>query len=198
MNNYRPIFVLPILSKLLEKHVHDSLIEYLNSFGLLYSTQSGFRANHSYETALVGMIDNWLTAINNNSMVGVVMIDFRKAFDLVDHNILLKELKHYKISENTLNWFLSYLINRKQSVFVNDTVSEAETILNGVPQGSILGPLLFLHFINDLPFYTMDVQTDLYADDKHCLQRVRHKSTSNRNFNWLLVNLKNGAKAMEW
>ena len=165
LNNYRPISVLPILSKLLEKHVHDSLMEYLNSFGLLHSTQSGFRANHSCETALVGMIDNWLTAINKNSMVGVVMIDFRKAFDLVDHNILLKKLKHYKMSENTLNWFSSYLINRKQRVFVNDTVSEAETILNGVPQGSILGPLLFLLFINDLPLYTGDVQTDLYADD---------------------------------
>ena len=165
INNYRPISILPVLSKLLEKHVHDSLMEFLNCFNLLHTTQSGFRPNHSCETALIGMIDRWLKAINENSMVGVVMVDFKKAFDLVDHNSLLNKLKYYKISDATLKWFSSYLIGRKQKVSINNILSNNETVLNGVPQGSILGPLLFLLFINDLPFYTEEVKTDLYADD---------------------------------
>ena len=164
-NNYRPISVLPVLSKLLEKHVHDSLMFYLSSNNLLHSTQSGFRPNHSCETALLQMTNKCLGAINNNEMVGMVMIDFRKAFDLVDHTLLLKKLKYYKISEETISWFSSYLLKRKQKVFVNNTLSDSEDIICGVPQGSILGPLLFLIFINDLPLNIDNVLTDLYADD---------------------------------
>ena len=164
-NNYRPISVLPVLSKLLEKHVHDSLMFYLSSNNLLHSTQSGFRPNHSCETALLQMTNKCLGAINNNEMVGMVMIDFRKAFDLVDHTLLLKKLKYYKISEETISWFSSYLLKRKQKVFVNNKLSDPEDIICGVPQGSILGPLLFLIFINDLPLNIDNVFTDLYADD---------------------------------
>ena len=93
------------------------------------------------------------------------MVDFRKAFDLVDHTLLLKKLRHYKISDETLLWFSSYLLNRKQKVVINNIESTTENIVCGVPQGTILGPLLFLMFINDLPLYTDNVFTDLYADD---------------------------------
>ena len=113
INNYRLISILPVLYKILEKHFHDALMEFLNCFNLLHATQSGFRPGHCCETALVGMIDRWLRAINEDSMVGVVMVDFKKAFDLVDHNLLLKKLKHYRLSDETLNWFSSYLLGTK-------------------------------------------------------------------------------------
>ena len=85
-------------------------MEFLNSYELLHKTQSGFRPNHSCETALTYMIDSWLKAINDDDMVGVVMVDFKKAFDLVDHNLLINKLKHYRLSDETIKWVSSYLI----------------------------------------------------------------------------------------
>ena len=168
---------MPILSKIIEKHVHDSLIEFLNSFELLHKTQSGFRPNHSRETALTYMIDSWLKAINDDEIVGVVMVDFKKAFDLVDHNLLIDKLKHYRLSDTTIKWCSSYLIGRKQNVSIGNKLSDEERVFNGVPQGSILGPLMFLLFINDLPLYTDNVKTDLYADDT--ILHEKGKSISN-------------------
>ena len=165
INNYRPISILPVLSKVLERHVSDSLTAYLNDNELLHRTQSGFRTNHSCETALNFMTDSWLNAIDQGEMIGVVLVDFKKAFDLVDHNILLTKLKLYGIKNETLLWFKSYLSQRQQQVSINNTRSGFKPISCGVPQGSILGPLLFLLFINDLPLFTSNVLTDMYADD---------------------------------
>ena len=154
-----------VLSKVLEKHVHESLSTFLQQHELLHKTQSGFRAQHSCETALVNLIDLWLNTIDNSKMVGVVLVDFKKAFDLVDHQILTNKLEIYGIKDEALMWFNTYLTNRKQQVAINNSKSDFQHISCGVPQGSILGPLLFLFFINDLPLYTSHVFTDLYADD---------------------------------
>ena len=144
--------------------MHDCLSAYLNENNLLHKTQSGFRSQHSCETALVHMIDSWLNAMDNGQMVGVVLVDFKKAFDLVDHQILLSKLELYGINNEALMWFDTYLAHRRQQVSINDNKSDFETVTCGIPQGSILGPLLFLLFINDLPLY-VNVSADLYADD---------------------------------
>ena len=94
-------------------------MSFLISHYALHSTQSGFRPNHSCETALLQTINKFHEAINNGQIIGMVMVDFRKAFDLVDHTLLLKKLRHYKISDETLLWFSSYLLNRKQKVVIN-------------------------------------------------------------------------------
>ena len=165
MSNYRPISVLPLLSKLIEKHVAENLKSYLNKYDLLYERQSGFRANHSCETALTAIVDDWLTAIDNNEIVGTVLLDLSKAFDLVSHSLLLEKLHKYQFSADSLKWFQSYFSERLQQVSISGKLSSSRTISSGVPQGSVLGPLLFLIYVNDLPLEIKKAIIDKFADD---------------------------------
>ena len=165
--NYRPISILSVLSKIIERHVHDQIYKHLSEHNLLYEYQSGFRPQHSCEAALLQMIDTWLKAIDDNQLVGTIFLDLQKAFDVVDHSILVKKLGLYGLSENSVKWFSSYLSNRKQKVSLNGCVSDFKEITAGVPQGSILGPLLFIIFINDMFMHdsSVDNKNSLYADD---------------------------------
>ena len=129
------------------------------------------------------MTDTWLKAINEGKLVGCAMIDFRKAFDSVNHQLLLKKLRTYQFSDMSLPWFKSYLSNRIQQVVINDCSSVNGDVLCGVPQGSILGPLLFLLFINDLPLSLNDspISVDLYADDTTLYSSASDKTSLETN-----------------
>ena len=163
-DNYRPIALLSNFSKILEKIMHNRLMTFLETNNILSASQFGFRKNHSTVHPMIQFSNFISNALNNKEHVLAVFCDLRKAFDTVDHKILLKKMKKIGITGMELEWFRNYLTNRKQYVVINGICSSPNILKIGVPQGSILGPLLFLLYINDLPICS-ELFTLLFADD---------------------------------
>ena len=153
------------LSQNFRKIIYQQLYDYLNENKLLSNYQSGFRSLYSTQTALLETANNWSINIDNGLLNGVIFSDLKKAFDTIDHEIILRKLVNYGVDENSLRWFASFLSNRGQKCNVNSDLSNANEISCGVPQGSIIGPLLFLIYINDLPNCLTTACAKMFAGD---------------------------------
>ena len=149
--NYRPVAIVPILSKILERAIFDQITKYLDHNGLLHPNHHAYRAQHNTTTALVQMYDGWLQAVEAGQMAGVCLLDMSAAFDVVDHGLLTDKLSLYGFDQNALEWVTSYLSGRTQCVLIEGSLSRLQPVDIGVPQGSILGPLMYTLFTNELP-----------------------------------------------
>ena len=163
--NYRPISLLSIFSKIMEKLMHKRLYAYLQSYKLLYDYQFGFRKHHGTSLALIEVIDTIYNHLDNKEKTVGIYLDLQKAFDTVNHDILIQKLSKYGIRGTLLQWFKSYLTNRKQFITIDSVKSDIQYITCGVPQGSVLGPLLFLIYINDIQNAVPEAKLKLFADD---------------------------------
>ena len=147
--------------------IKDQLYAYLEEHNIICKCQSGFRAIHSTVSAPLEATDSWAYNISRGEINAVVFLDLKKAFDTVDHEILLSGLSNYGIHGNAHQWFKSYLENRTQMCSINGSLSQSCLLSCGVPQGTILGPPLFLLYINDLPNCLSNCEPSMYADDTH-------------------------------
>ena len=157
--------VLGHIAKLFEMVVHRQLLEYFHQNNLISIDQSAYLKHHNTQTALHRVIDDWTDNVCCNIFTGICSFDIKKCFDTINHELLLRKLHHYGIRNNELNWFRSYLSGRSQYVKCNGELSSQRNVSIGVPQGSTLGPLLFIIFINDISQNVGLGTTNLFADD---------------------------------
>lgn len=196
VNNYRPIALLSVFNKILEKLMFSRLMSFINQSNLLYNKQFGFRQNHSTLHAILSTTDKVQKAIDDRNFSCGLFLDLSKAFDTVDQSILLQKLHHYGIRGIAHNWFKSYLDNRQQFVSIGNVNSDTKQVLMEVPQGSVLGPLLFLLYINDFQNSSNVLDFHLFADDSNLF--YSNKSLSDLEakinielqsvYNWLCAN----------
>ena len=172
MDNYRPISLLPAISKIFEKTVFLQVYNYFNSNDLFYKSQYGFRTGHSTELASLEFTDIIYQNLDRGKIPISVFLDLSKAFDTLDHSILLNKLQYYGIKGKSLDWFQSYLSNRCQFVDFDGTLSNVLPLTTGVPQGSILGPLLFIIYMNDIYVASDKFRAVLYADDSNMISTL--------------------------
>ena len=163
--NYRPISLLPIISKIFEKLIFERLFGFITEHNILYQNQFGFQKNKSTELAVNSILSSVTTSLENKETAYCIFLDFAKAFDTVNHNILIQKLEYHGVRGKALDLFKSYLSDRQQFTEIDDTLSDMEYIKCGVPQGSVLGPLLFLIYINDIIESSTLLKFFLFADD---------------------------------
>ena len=165
LKNYRPISVLPVVSKIIENVMHNQMMDYFTSNELFSSQQYGFRPIRSTELAALELMDRNIDNMNQNFSPINIYIDLCKAFDCLDHAILLSKLKYYGLNDNAIKLLKNYLSDRDQYVQLGDFKSQYHNISCGIPQGSVMGSLLFNIVINDLPSATKNFDFVMYADD---------------------------------
>ncbi|NQY44078.1 MAG: reverse transcriptase family protein, partial [Legionellales bacterium] len=194
-SNYRPISLLSIISKKIEKVMYSRIINFLKKYNILFKHQYGFQQNKSTEHAVLGILSKIIEAFENKENPCCIFLDFAKAFDTVNHDILLNKLYYYGIRGNILSWFESYLKERKQCVQVGNSISDLELVTCGVPQGSVLGPLLFLIYINDIPNSSKVLYFHLFADDTSLFLSHKDINKLEELLNHELDNISNWLKA---
>ena len=180
-DNYRPISLLPVISKVFEKVAFKQVYDYFNKNKLLYKSQYGFRKGHSTELAGLEFNDKIVNHLDKGELPLAIFLDLSKAFDTIDHDILIRKLHFYGIAGNSLNWFKSYLTDRKQYVQFKDSLSSYSMLKTGVPQGSILGPLLFIIYMNDIAQVTDKFYFTIYADDTTLIAPICTFSLNDKN-----------------